>query len=83
MTDEIVYLMEELRLVKNSRARYKAINTTIRKEIKQAKQIWFASESEENKKPLDFHDSFSLNEKVKLITEQWRKLPFSNMDTEK
>lgn len=68
MTDEILDRMEDRRLAKNDKTKYKAIDKAIKTKIRKAKEIWIRGECDEAERLLDLHDSFNFHKKVKEIT---------------
>lgn len=73
MTNNILNLMEQRRLLKYDQTKYKELQKVIRKEIKSAKEIWMKENCEEIDKLSRTHDDFNMHRKIKEITGIYRK----------
>lgn len=67
MTDEIMNLMERRRLIKENQMEYKKIQTTIKREIRTAKQNWMKEKCVELESLMLKHDLFNIHRKVREI----------------
>lgn len=66
MTQDILNLMEERRKHKNkNQNQYKQIHRTIRKKIKEAKELWLQESCKEIEHLQSIHDDFNLHKKLK------------------
>lgn len=74
MTDEILDLMEDRRLAKlgGDNTKYREIQRSVRRKIKEAKLNWITEQCEEAEKLLEVHDSFNFHKKIKEITGTYR-----------
>lgn len=67
MTDEIMNLMERQRLIKENQMEYKKIQTTIKREIRTAKQNWIKEKCVELESLMLKQDLFNIHRKVREI----------------
>lgn len=68
MTDEILALMADRRIVKNQQDKYNEINRSIKRKILEAKEKWTQEKCEEAERLHQLHDSFNFHRKIKEIT---------------
>ncbi|XP_030754464.1 uncharacterized protein LOC115881196 [Sitophilus oryzae] len=68
MTDEILTLMADRRIVKNQQDKYNEINRSIKRKILEAKEKWIQEKCEEAERLHQLHDSFNFHRKIKEIT---------------
>lgn len=73
MTDDILKLMEERRLIKNNTGVYKKLQSVIKKEIQAAKPRWMTEKRKEMADLIAMHDTFNMHGKVKKIAGQYKK----------
>lgn len=73
MTDEILDLFERRRESKNNPERYKEIDRTVNRKIKEAKEKWLREKCQEIEELERKHDSFNMHKKVKEFTYTYRK----------
>ncbi|CAG9826167.1 unnamed protein product [Diabrotica balteata] len=65
MTDDILKLMEQRRLIKSNVTEYRHLQRRIKKKIKLAKEKWMRERCDEMEDVISKHDLFIMHKKLK------------------
>lgn len=75
ITDEILALMDQRRIIKHDKNQYNVLQRRIRNEIKLAKENWMRDMCEEMEEYTYRHDSFNMHRKLKEVAGLFKRRP--------